>query len=330
LDEILLLSRSEVGECLSMKDAISAVRVAYSAFAKGRVQMPDVQHLDVHKYNGEVDIKSGFIEDFGLMGTKIASGFYDNAKKGLPPGIAVIVLLDLETSIPLAIMDGTHITAYRTGAAGAVAASVLARKNSTHVSILGAGTQGRMQLIALKELFDIQHVTIWDIEQTLARKYADEMSRVLSIDIKVVDRPEKSVIDADILVTATPSRKALITADVVHDGLHINAIGADGPGKQELDPLIMTRASKIVVDSVSQCVRIGEIQHAIGQGLITKENIHAEIGEILNSDKAGRENDNELTVFDATGLSAQDIAAAKMVFEEAKKRGHGKRINLFG
>jgi alanine dehydrogenase len=311
-----------------MKDAIEAVRVAYSAFAKGRVQMPAVQHLDVHKYNGEVDIKSGFIEDFGLIGTKIASGFYDNVKKGLPPGIAIIVLLDLETSMPLAIMDGSHITAYRTGAAGAIAASVLARKNSTRVGILGAGTQGRMQLIALKELFDIQHVRIWDIELNMATKYAEEMSKKLSIDIQIVDRPEKLVDDADILVTVTPSRKALIPASAVHDGLHINAIGADGPGKQELDPLIMTHASKIVVDSLSQCIRIGEIQHAIAQGIISKKDVYAEIGEILNGDKMGRENDDELTVFDATGISAQDIAAAKTVFDVATKRGLGKRIDL--
>ncbi|MFW9959041.1 MAG: ornithine cyclodeaminase family protein [Candidatus Odinarchaeota archaeon] len=328
MDDILLLSRSEVHECLSMKDAISAVRVAYSAYAKGRVQMPAVQHLDVHRFNGEVDIKSGFIEDFRLIGTKIASGFYDNVKKGLPPGIAIIVLLELETSMPLAIMDGSHITAYRTGAAGAVAASVLARKNSTRVGILGAGTQGRMQLIALKELFDIQHAKVWDIEPDMARRYVEEMSTTLSIDIQAVDSPEKIVTDADILVTATPSRKALIQASAVHDGLHINAIGADGPGKQELDPYIMTHASKIVVDSLSQCVQIGEIQHAISLGLIHKEDIHAEIGEILNGDKIGRENDDELTVFDATGLSAQDIAAAKMVLDRAREKGLGKQINL--
>jgi alanine dehydrogenase len=328
LDEILLLSRSEVHECLSMKDAINAVRVAYSASTKGRVQMPAVQHLDVLKYNGEVDIKSGYIEDFGLMGTKIASGFYDNVRKGLPPGIAIIVLLDLETSMPLAIMDGTHITAYRTGAAGAVAASVLAKKDSMRVGILGTGTQGRMQLIALKELFDIQHAKVWDIERDRAREYVKEMSTALSIDIQAVDTPEKIVPNTDILVTATPSRKALIPATVIHDGLHINAIGADGPGKQELDPLIMTRASKIVVDSLSQCIHIGEIQHAISQGLICKEDVYAEIGEILNGDKPGRESNDELTVFDATGLSAQDIAAAKMVFDEATKRGLGRQISL--
>jgi ornithine cyclodeaminase/alanine dehydrogenase len=313
-----------------MNEAIEAVRVAYSAFAKGRVQMPSVQHLDVHQYNGEVDIKSGFVEDFGLMGTKIASGYYDNQKRGLPAGIAVIVLLDLETSMPLAIMDGTHITAYRTGAAGAVAADVLARKDSQKVGIVGAGTQGRMQLLALKEVFDIQDVRIWDIDRRIANRYQKQMTKELSIDIHVVDTPEAVAPDADILVTVTPSRKALVNIDSIREGMHINAIGADGPGKQELDPQIMTRASKIVVDSFEQCRKIGEIQHALGQGLIDESNIHAEIGEIINGNKSGRETDDEITLFDSTGLSAQDIAASKIVYEAAKKKGLGKRINLFG
>jgi alanine dehydrogenase len=329
MEGTIILTKSEVQACLSMSDAIDAVKAAYSAFAKGRVQMPSVQHLDVRQYNGEVDVKSGFVEDFQLMGTKIASGFYNNQKIGLPPGIAVIVLLDLKTSMPLAIMDGTHVTAYRTGAAGAVAAGVLARKDSQHVGIVGTGTQGRMQLIALRELFDIQNVRVWNINRSSAEKYRDQMSKMLSIDIEVVDTPRAVVPDADILVTATPSKEALINEDSIHEGLHINAIGADGPGKQELDPKIMTRVSKIVVDSISQCREIGEIQHALRLGLINESSIHAEIGEIINGSKSGRETESEITIFDSTGLSAQDIATAKTVYDNARKKKLGKRIDLF-
>jgi alanine dehydrogenase len=328
MEEVIILTQSEVQACLSMSDAIDAVRVAYSAFAKGRVQMPSVQHLDVHQYNGEVDIKSGFVEDFGLIGTKIASGFYDNQKKGLPPGIAVIVLLDLETGMPLAIMDGTHITAYRTGAAGAVAASVLARKDSQRVGIVGTGTQGRMQILALRELFDIQKVTAWDIDKAMAERYRNQITKELAIDVQIVDHPNDVTRGADILVTVTPSRKALISVDSIQEGMHINAIGADGPGKQELDPQIMTRVSKIVVDSLEQCRKIGEIQHAMAQGLISDSDIHAEIGMVINGDKVGRESEREITLFDSTGLSAQDIAAAKIVYDAAKKKGLGLKINL--
>ncbi|MFX1482371.1 MAG: ornithine cyclodeaminase family protein [Promethearchaeota archaeon] len=326
MEDTIILTQSEVKECLSMKEAISAVRTAYSALARGHVQMPSVQHLDVSKHNGEVDVKTGYVEDFGLIGTKIASGFYDNPDKGFPPGVAVIVLLDLETSMPVALMDGTHITAYRTGAAGAVAADVLARRNSHNVGIVGAGTQGRMQLLALQEIFDIKSVKIWDRKRRNAEQYEKEMSS----NIQVVDSPEQVVEDSDIVVTATASREPLIGVEAIHDGLHINAIGADGPGKQELDPAIMARASKIVVDSFAQCQRIGEIQHALKQGLITDSSIHAEIGEIIIGHKKGRESDDEITLFDATGLSPQDIAAAKIVLNAAKKKDLGRRVSLLG
>jgi alanine dehydrogenase len=328
MTEVLILTRKEVQSCLSMKRTIEAVKEAYIAFANDRVQMPPVMHLDVHKYNGEVDIKSGFVEDFNLIGTKIASGYYDNHKLGLPPGMAVIVLLDLKTSMPLAIMDGSYITAYRTGAAGAVAASVLARKDSTKVGIIGAGTQGRMQVLALKELFELEEIRVWDIEESMATKYSTEMSELLGIDVKNFTNREEVVRGSDIVVTVTPSRKALVEKDWIERGMHINAIGADGPGKQEMDPAIVKLADKVVVDSLAQCRRIGEIQHALSLGLIKEQDVHGEIGEILIGRKVGRESNDEITFFDSTGLAAQDIAAAHVVLEAAKEKKLGYSIDL--
>ncbi|MFX1263151.1 MAG: ornithine cyclodeaminase family protein, partial [Promethearchaeota archaeon] len=301
-----------------MGKTIQAVREAYIAFAKGRVQLAPVAHLDVKQYNGEVDIKPGYVEDFGIIGTKIASGYYDNHKLGLPPGVAVIVLMDLKTSMPIAIMDGTYITAYRTGAAGAVAADVLARKNSKRVGVVGTGTQGRMQIIALRELLKIEEVRAWDIVGDAAERYAKEMTESFGIEVNAFSNVENVVRDADIVVTVTPSREALVKSDWIGEGVHINAIGADGPGKQELDPKIVANADKIVVDSLVQCRRIGEIQHALAQNLITENNVHAEIGQILIGDKSGRESDKEITMFDSTGLAAQDIAAGYVVYKEAK------------
>ncbi|MGY5859511.1 MAG: ornithine cyclodeaminase family protein [Candidatus Thorarchaeota archaeon] len=328
MSEVLILTRKEVESCLSMKRTIEAVKEAYMAFANDRVQMPSVMHLDVDKYNGEVDIKSGFVEDFDLIGTKIASGYYDNHKLGLPPGMAVIVLLDLKTSMPLAIMDGSYITAYRTGAAGAVAASVLARKDSAKVGIIGAGTQGRMQVLALKEIFQLEEIRVWDIEEKMATKYSTEMSELLGIDVKNFTNREDVVRGSDIVVTVTPSKKALVNKDWIEKGMHINAIGADGPGKQEMDPAIVKLADKVVVDSFSQCKRIGEIQHALSQGLIQDSDIHAEIGEILIGKKVGRESEDEITFFDSTGLAAQDIAAAHVVLEAAREKKLGYSTEL--
>ncbi|MFX1471887.1 MAG: ornithine cyclodeaminase family protein [Promethearchaeota archaeon] len=328
MSEVLILSKNEVQSCLPMGKTIRAVREAYIAFAKGRVQLAPVAHLDVKQYNGEVDIKPGYVEDFGIIGTKIASGYYDNHKLGLPPGVAVIVLMDLKTSMPIAIMDGTYITAYRTGAAGAVAADVLARKNSKRVGVVGTGTQGRMQIIALRELLKIEEVRAWDIVGDAAERYAKEMAESLGIEVNAFSNVEDVVRDADIVVTVTPSREALVKSDWIGEGVHINAIGADGPGKQELDPKIVANADKIVVDSLVQCRRIGEIQHALAQNLITENNVHAEIGQILIGDKSGRESDKEITMFDSTGLAAQDIAAGYVVYKEAKEKGLGLTTNL--
>jgi ornithine cyclodeaminase/alanine dehydrogenase len=311
-----------------MNRTIDAVREAYMAFANDRVQMPPVMHLDVYKHNGEVDIKSGFVEDFELIGTKIASGYYDNHKLGLPPGMAVIVLLDLKTSMPLAIMDGSYITAYRTGAAGAVGASVLARKDSSKIGVIGAGTQGRMQILALKELFELEEIRVWDIDDSMATRYTSEMSELLGIQVKSFTNREDVIRRSDIVVTVTPSKKPLVEVDWIEKGMHINAIGADGPGKQEHEPATVKLANKVVVDSLSQCRRIGEIQHAIEQGLITDDDVHAEIGEILIGKKVGRESDDEITFFDSTGLAAQDIAAAHVVLKTAREKKLGYSTQL--
>jgi ornithine cyclodeaminase/alanine dehydrogenase len=328
MSEVLILSQEEVQSYLPMDKTIEAVREAYIAFAKGRVELAPVAHLDIKQYNGEVDIKSGFVEDFGLIGTKIASGYYDNHKLGLPPGVAVIVLMDMKTSMPVAIMDGTYITAYRTGAAGAVAASVLARKDSKRVGVVGTGTQGRMQIHALREIFELEEIRAWDIDESVAKRYSKEMSEQLGIQVTPSTDLKEVVSGADIVVSVTPSRKPLVKLDWIEEGMHINAIGADGPGKQELEPSIVAKADKVVVDSLSQCRRIGEIQHALAQGLISEDSIHAEIGQILIGDKVGRESEKEITLFDSTGLAAQDIAAAHVVYQEAKEKGLGISTKL--
>lgn len=304
-----------------------AVRKAYMAFAEGRAVMPPVVHMGVEKYMGEIDIKTGYVEDFGLIGTKIASGFYDNPKMGLPSGIAVIVLMDLKTSVPLAITDGTYITAVRTGAAGAVATGVLARKNSKIAGVIGAGTQGRMQVLGLQEILPLEKVKVYDISKEAREKYVIEMSEKLNISIEDYSNPKDAVAGSDIIITVTPSKKPIVLNEWIEKGIHINAIGSDAPGKQELDPRIMKRA-KIVVDRLSQCKVIGEIQHALSEGLIKESDIHAEIGEILIGKRKGRETDDEITIFDSTGLAVQDIAAMNIVYQIAKKRKIGKRIKL--
>jgi len=196
------------------------------------------------------------------------------------------------------------------------------------VGIIGAGTQGRMQILALKEIFQLEEIRVWDIDEKMATKYSSEMSELLGIDVKNFTNREDVVRGSDIVVTATPSKKALVEKDWIEKGMHLNAIGADGPGKQEMDPAIVKLADKVVVDSLSQCKRIGEIQHALSQGVIQDDDIHAEIGEILIGKKVGRESNDEITFFDSTGLAAQDIAAAHVVLAAAKEKKLGYLTEL--
>ena len=327
--DVLILSRSEAERVFTMKDALEAVEEAYRAQGEGKVINPMATSFVVPGYNGEVDIKSAYIESMNCSGLKFAGGYWDNpVKYGLPSVIGVILIADGSNGMPLAIMDGTHVGAYRTGAAGGVAAKYLARKESEKVAIIGTGNQGRLQLMALFENFDIRKVYAYDRDKARRAAYAEEMTRKTGVEVVSLDEPRKAVAQADIVVTATPATEAIVFDDWVRPGTHINAIGADMPGKQELDPLIFKRA-KAVVDLREQCIEIGETQNPIREGVITELDIYAEIGEIVAGKKKGRLDDNEITIFDSTGLGIQDVGAGYRAYVNAKNRNIGKKIQFF-
>ena len=327
--EILMLSRKDTEQIVNMKDAIKAVETGYRAFGEGRAINPFAISFVVPKYNGEIDVKPAYIQDIECSGVKFAGGYWDNpVKYDLPSVISVIVLADGKNGVPLSIMDGTLVGSYRTGAAGGVGAKYLARKNSENAAIIGTGNQGRMQLKALLEVLPIQKVKAWDKDNHRAKLYASEMSKEHSIEVTSVESAEKAVSNADVVVTATPATGPLVYSSWIRPGTHINAIGADMPGKQELDPMVF-KSAKAVVDYKPQCIEIGEIQHAIKSGIIKESDIYAEIGEIVAGKKKGRENDEEITVFDSTGLGIQDVSTAYSVYQVAKERNIGKMVEFF-
>jgi len=226
-------------------------------------------------------------------------------------------------------MDGTRITAMRTGGAGGVAAKYLTRRDSKVIGIIGAGTQGRTQLMALKEVLPgIDEVRVFDKVREHGERYADEMRSRVGLDIRPVCEAREAVCEADIVVTTTPSTEPIVMDDWVGDGMHINSIGADAPGKEELDPAILKRA-KIVVDDFEQAMHSGEVNVPLARGLIGKEEIHAEIGEVVAGKKTGRVSDDEVTVFVSTGLAVQDISTAWKVYKKAERAGLGKKIKMF-
>ena len=311
-----------------MRETIKAVEEAFRAKGLGKVQMPPKSYIYFKGYDGDFRVMPAYLEEMGAAGVKIVNVHLRNPEEhGLPTVMATILLLDPKTGAPLTIMDGTWITNVRTGAGGAVAAKYLTRKDSRIVAMLGAGVQARTQLLALNEVLRIEEVRVNDLLAKKAEQYAGEMGEKLGVDVKATKEMRGAVEGADIVVTATPARKPILMNNWISEGMHINAIGADAPGKQELDPKILLRA-KVVVDDVEQAIHGGEVNVPLSKGIISRGDIYADLGEIVTKKKAGRTSRDEITVFDSTGLAVQDIAAGWIVYKKARKAGKGVEVEM--
>jgi ornithine cyclodeaminase/alanine dehydrogenase-like protein (mu-crystallin family) len=239
----------------------------------------------------------------------------------------LILLCDSENGRPLAVMDSIEITILRTGAATGVAARLLARKGAGVVTICGCGSQGRVSLRALQTFMRIERLYLWDIDPRASAKLADELRSTLTQPIEVVGDPRVGTQASDVIVTCTPSKKAFLATMDVRPGAFIAAVGADNEEKNEISPTLMV-ASTIVTDSTEQCVKIGDLHHAIEAGLVTADGVHAEIGQILAGLRPGRTREDEVLIFDSTGTALQDVAAAALVYERAIASGRGMRFSF--
>jgi alanine dehydrogenase len=323
--KILLIPKKDIEGILSMREVMNAVESAFRYKALGKVQMPPKLYVMFPK--GDFRTMPCYIPELGFGGVKIVNVHPENPEKyGLPTIMALMILIEPETGKPLAIMDGTWITNIRTGAAGGVAAKYLARKDSKVIGMVGAGAQARTQLLALNEVFDIDEVKVYSKPMETCEKFKRDMAH-LGLNILIKERAEDAVRGCDILVTTTPVTQPIVKNEWVDEGMHINAIGADAPLKEELDPQILKRA-KIVVDDIEQACHSGEINVPISKGIITKADIYAELGEIIAGKKVGRVNDGEITIFDSTGLAIQDLATAILVYKRARERGLGSEVEL--
>ena len=325
----LVLSEEAVKKLLTFEEVIVAVESAFRMKGLGHAQMPAKQYLFMKKYNGDVRTMPAYLEETDVVAVKVVNSHPENRKHGLPTVMATIILVDPRTGAPVAIMGGTWITALRTGAAGAVAAKILARSNPKIVGVIGAGTQARTQIMGLQTVFKtIEEVRVWDLNEKAAMKYAKEMTMKYSrSSVCSVKSIEKAVQDADIIVTATPSRKPLVSAEWITDGTHITCVGADAPGKQELDPAILVK-SKIVVDDWSQSCHGGEINVPLAKGIIKREDVWGDICEIVAGLKQGRTAPEEITVFTSTGLAIQDAATANIAYRKALKENIGEKVDI--
>jgi len=327
---VLILTRAEVAEVMQFSDYLEAVELAFRLYGAG--QIPGAGILDVPGKEGMFHIKAAAmpVEGSIYVAVKVNGNFPGNRERfGLPTIQGAILLCDGIRGYPLALLDSTEITIGRTGAATALAAKYLARKNSHTATICGCGNQGRIQLIALKSVLPIDRVFAWDQYPNAVAGFCQEMSDKLEIPVSPVRELKDALQASDVIVTCTTSKQAFIRKPDVPAGVFIAAVGADSHEKQEIDPYLMA-ASKVVADIREQCVRMGDLHHAIRQGLIRPEEIHGELGEIVCGQKKGRESDEETIVFDSTGTAIQDVAAAVIAYRRAMNNGAGSFTNLLG
>lgn len=325
--DVLWLAQEEVKSVMDMSSVMQVVEQAFRQHGFGRVQMPPKSYLYYTAYNGDLRTMPAYLEEENITGVKIVNVHPGNPARGLPTVMALIVLISPETGAPIAVMDGTYLTDVRTGAAGGIAAKYLARKDSKVIGLVGAGNQAKTQLEALCEIFEPGLVRVTSRTKESSEQLIREMAGITPCEIHYEDSIEK-VCDCDILVTATPTRKPIVKAQWIKEGTHINAIGADAIGKEELDPELLIR-SKIIVDDMVQAHHSGEVNVPLSKHYISENDIHAQLGEVIVGLKPGRTSEEEITIFDSTGLAIQDVASAHLVYERAVSNGLGMKVKMF-
>jgi alanine dehydrogenase len=325
----LILQRSEISSLATLTDYIDAVEQAFRMHAEGRSLAPGLLHVDSHP--GEFHIKAGGLRlEHTYFGLKVNGSFFQNRERyGLPNIQGAIILFDGDYGFPLAVMDSIEITIQRTGAAIAVAAKHLARPDSSVATISGCGNQGRIQLKALTQVLPITQAFACDANTNAAELYAEEMSKELDIDVAPERQLESAVRRSDVVVTCTPSTQYYLMANYVQSGTFIAAVGADSPDKGELEPRLLV-GNKVVVDILEQCAAVGELHHALDAGLLTVEDVHGELGDVVAGKVPGRTLEGEITIFDATGTALQDTAAAVLAYNRAVEAGVGLTVYLPG
>lgn len=325
---VRVLSAKDVKSAITMAEAIEAVAKAFAQLSIGRALVPLRTSLQTEQ--GVSLFMPAYLPDSESTAVKIVSVYPHNRSLGLPTIMALVALVDGRTGRPLALMDGTYLTALRTGAASGVATTLLAREGAKIVAIFGAGTQARTQLEAVCTVRRIEEVRIFDINHDAADKLVAVMAGQEPVPKKVfvATSPREAVRGADIVVTATTSSTPVFDGLDVGSGTHINGIGSYTPEMQEVDENIIQRA-KIVVDSRKGCLaEAGDLIIPLKAGLITETDIYAELGEIVAGAKPGRESPQEITFFKSVGNAVQDVAVAWEALKRAEKKGLGTVVEL--
>jgi alanine dehydrogenase len=314
----LLLDRNAIKTLIRMPDVINVVEEAFKMCGEGRGKMPAKTYLSVER--GDFRAMPAALP--GCAGVKWVNVHPQNPSLGLPSIMAILIYNDTETGYPLAIMDATEITAYRTGAAAAIASKYLARRDSHTIGIIGAGFQAYTQILAHAELFNHISINAFDVSQAAVDRLMHSLPQFPIRNYSI-----QEAVASDIVCTLTPSRKPIIKKEWIAAGTHINAVGADAPGKQELDPSILKEAI-VVVDDLKQASTSGEINVAVQKGIYSIGEVYGTLAELVVGKKKGRPDNKVITIFDSTGIAVEDIAVAKLLFEKAQQVGGYPSIDL--
>jgi ornithine cyclodeaminase/alanine dehydrogenase-like protein (mu-crystallin family) len=307
-----VVSRAEIERVLPGIDVVAAMERAFVIYSDGRAIVPPVGELLFADPPGDAHIKYGYIEGDEVFVVKIATGFYENAKRGLPPNSGLMLVFDARTGLPRAVLlDQGHLTNVRTAAAGAVAAKYLAPSAVSTIAVLGGGLQARMQVIQLKSVTSCRRIALWARRRDAADACAADLTAA-GFSVTVVDSPAVAAAEANLIVTATAATAPLLQADDIRAGTHITAMGSDTETKQELSAELLAKADLVVADSMAQCLVRGEISRALAAGTIERDDL-VELGHVIAGKRPGRTSDDQITVADLTGVAVQDIEIAKAI-----------------
>lgn len=320
VDSLPIVEEAVLRAVMSPERAVAVIREAFASDGQGKTRVPPVINLDIPASRGEFHIKTAYIEGVPHVAVKVASGFYDNPRRGLPSGSGMMALFDATTGFPVALLlDNGFLTDIRTAAAGAVAADFLARHSLRTVGVIGSGVQARFQIRCLSAVRSFSDIMVWSPTRTHVEQYCRDMSAE-GFDARPAASAEEVCRAADLLITATPSRTPIVRAEWLPPGVHVTAVGSDSPGKQELEAACLDRADLVVVDRFAQCAAFGELKHALDAGLLTRNDVHGELGALAAGRKPGRTREDEISIADLTGVGFQDTAIASAALGLAEIR----------
>jgi alanine dehydrogenase len=324
--QTLMLDAADVGAYSQIGEIIDAVEQAFDAYENGRTQMPEKSYITLEQYEGDFRSMPAYLDagEWDAAGIKWVNVHPRNPEQfDLPTVIGTMIYSDPETAVPLAILDGTALTRLRTGAAAAVATDYLAVEDATTMGIIGAGVQSYTQLEAIASVRPISEVIVSDPDDSAVRTFIDHFSNQFDVRPGRLEEATK----CDVLSTTTPTESPIVSQNHLGKKTHVNAMGADAKGKQELDSEVLLDA-KLVIDDHGQATHSGECNVPYAEGTITDDDIYAELGEIVAETTQGRTEEDGVTVFDSTGLAIQDVAAAHVVYQNANAGDAGQSISL--